>query len=95
MDRYFDFFSKLASFVDIRLLRFEDLNHFFYYFELLSDIERDKGQGFGVALEGYLRSYRFGGCQKCLRWYSGLPPSQRMEPHLSIAGPKPVHSLPP
>jgi hypothetical protein len=79
MDRYFDFFTKLASFTDIGLLTFRDLKYFFYYFELLAGIEKYKGSGFEQALNRYLDAYRFGGCRKCLDAYRRLPPSLREE----------------
>jgi|ERR1019366_9816869 hypothetical protein len=79
MDRYFDFFTKLASFTDIGLLTFRDLKYFFYYFELLVGIEKYKGSGFEQALNRYLGAYRFGGCRKCLDAYRRLPPSLREE----------------
>jgi len=83
MDRYFDFFTKLASFTEIGLLSFRDLRYFYYYFELLVGIEKYKGAGFDQALNRYLESYRFGGCRKCLDAYRKLPPSLKEELQLT------------
>jgi hypothetical protein len=79
LDRYFDFFGKLESFIDVRLLTFGDLKYFYYYFELLTGIEKYKGKGFEQALNRYLEGYRFRGCRKCLDEYHRLPQSPRQE----------------
>jgi hypothetical protein len=92
LDRYFDFFSKLGSFVDIHLLKFQDLKYFYYYFELLVGIEKYKGTGFEQSLTRYLDAYRFGDCQKCLDAYRKLPSSLRDELQLSQQG---SHRQPP
>jgi len=83
LDRYFDFFGKLASFLDIRLLRFEELKYFYYYLELLAGIEGYKGKGFEAALTQYLEAYRFRGCRRCLDDYRRLPRSEREELQLT------------
>jgi len=85
LDRYFDFFGKLASFMDVRLLKFKELKYFYYYFELLEGIEKYKGKGFEQTLNRYLVAYRFRDCQKCLDEYRRLPISQREE--LQLSGP--------
>lgn len=82
-DRYFDFFGKLYSFVDVRLLSFRDLNYFYYYFELMASIDRYKEPGFSAALDRYLTCYRFNGCKKCLESYLKLPQSFREELQLA------------
>ena len=79
LDRYFDFFGKLNSFVEINLITFKDLRYFYYYFELLAGIERYKGQGHGRSLQRYLESYCFRGCLKCLDMYQALPKLHREE----------------
>jgi len=84
LDRFFDFFVKLASFIDVGVLKFGDLKYFYYYLELLAGIEKFKGTGFEKALYRYLDAYRFGGCRKCLDAYRKLPRSQREE--LQISG---------
>ena len=86
LDRYFDFFGKLWSFVEIRLLGFRELRYFYYYLELLAEIERYKGAGFEKALNGYLDAYRLGGCRKCLVTYRELPHPQREELDLPANG---------
>lgn len=83
LDRYLDFFGKLASFMDVHLLKFKELKYFYYYFELLAGIEKYKGKGFEQALNRYLEAYRFSGCRKCLDEYRRLPRSQREELQLS------------
>jgi hypothetical protein len=83
LDRFFDFIGKLSSFIDVRLLNFRELRYFYYYFELLTQIEKYKGAGFDQALNGYLDAYRFTGCRKCCDLYRKLPQSQREELQLS------------
>jgi hypothetical protein len=83
LDRYFDFFGKLESFVDIHLLTFQDLKYFYYYLELLVGIDKYKGPGFAQSLSKYLGAYRLGDCQKCLDAYREMPPSLREELQLS------------
>jgi len=78
LDRYFDFFGKLASLVEVRLFTFTDLKYFYYYFELLAKIEEYKNSDFVPALNKYLNAYRFVNCRTCLEMYRNLPPSQRM-----------------
>lgn len=86
LDRFFDFFGKLDSFIDIGLLKFKDLNYFYYYFELLVQIEKYKGiVGFNEILKNYLNAYHFSGCEKCLEMYRRLPSSQRVELNLPDA----------
>jgi hypothetical protein len=87
LDRFFDFIQKLSSFIDVGLLNFKDLKYFYYYFELLTGIERYKGPGFGNALNRYLDAYRFSGCRKCCDLYRKLPQSQRVELQLSAQVP--------
>lgn len=86
LDRYFDFFGKLESFIEVRLITFRDLKYFYYYFELLTGVEKYKGKGFEQALNRYLEAYRFRGCRKCLDEYQRLPRSQREELQLSQPG---------
>ena len=86
LDRFFDFIEKLSSFIDVRLLSFKDLKYFYYYFELLTGIEKYKGPGFQNALNTYLDAYRFSGCRKCCDLYRHLPQSLRAELRLSAQG---------
>lgn len=86
LDRYFDFFGKLRSFMDVGLFKLKDLKYFYYYLELLVTVEKYKGSGFEEALLGYLNAYRFIGCRKCLDEYRQLPPSQRVELIIPEAG---------
>jgi len=83
LDRFFDFMEKLFSFIDIGLLNFKDLKYFYYYFELLTGIERYKGAGFEDAFNKYLTAYRFSGCRNCCDLYRKLPKSQRKVLQLS------------
>jgi hypothetical protein len=83
LDRYFDFLGKLASFIEIRLIKFKELKYFYYYFELLVRIEKYKGKGFEESLKRYLEAYRFNGCRKCLDEYRKLPKSQQEELQLT------------
>jgi hypothetical protein len=83
VDRYFDFFGKLASFIDVGLLNFADLKYFYYYFELLTGIEKYKGAGFEHVLNKYMDAYCFGSCRKCLAMYGKLPSSRREQLQLS------------
>jgi hypothetical protein len=83
LDRYFDFFGKLDSFIEIKLLKFRDLKYFYYYFELLAGIDKYKGSGFEERLKKYLDTYHFVGCRSCLDQYRRLPRSQRTELQLS------------
>ncbi|MBI5101574.1 MAG: hypothetical protein HZB33_07060 [Nitrospirae bacterium] len=86
LDKYFDFFGKLYSLVDINLLRFKDLIYFYYYFELLVNIYKYKGKDFEPALNKYLDAYHFIGCKKCLSEYRKLPAEQRVELELAATG---------
>ncbi len=88
LDRFFDFIEKLSSFIDVRLLDFKDLKYFYYYFELLTGIERYKGKDFEDALNRYLDAYRFSGTRKCCDLYRKLPQSQRAELQLSAQAPR-------
>lgn len=83
LDRFFDFKGKLSSFIEVGLLDFKELNYFYYYFELLTGIEKYKGAEFETALDRYLTAYRFFGCRKCCDLYRNLPRSQRAELELS------------
>jgi len=86
LDRFFDFMGKLSSFIEVGLLDFRELKYFYYYFELLTGIEKYKGKGFENALKGYLSAYRFSGCGKCCDFYRKLPESRREELQLSALG---------
>lgn len=90
LDRYFDFFGKLESFVAVRLLKLQELRYFYYYLELLARIEEHKGQGAEAALEQYLDAYGFHGCRKLLHDYRRLPRKERVDIRLPRPEPTPL-----
>lgn len=79
LDHFFDFFEKLWTFVDIRLLDFEDIRFFYYYFELVGACDKYKNPEIKKALEQYVIAYHFHGVQKCVERYLRLPDSKRVQ----------------
>lgn len=73
-DSFFDFFHKLYSFQRNGLLKFNDFAYFFYYFELLRDIEHYKGNdGLKNIVANYIDSYHFIGIRHLIKQYELNP----------------------
>ena len=73
-DSFFDFFHKLYSFQRSGLLSFGDFAYFYYYFELLRDIEHYKGnKGLKQIVTKYIDSYHFIGIRHLLKQYELNP----------------------
>ncbi|MDR2206973.1 MAG: hypothetical protein LBE36_12560 [Flavobacteriaceae bacterium] len=74
-DSFFDFFHKLYSFQKSELLKFEDFAYFFYYFELIRDIEHYKkgNEGLKVIVSKYIDKYHFIGIKHLLKQYERHP----------------------
>ncbi|MHB1037867.1 MAG: hypothetical protein ACYC35_25815 [Pirellulales bacterium] len=73
-DAFLDYFDKLYSLRVNRLVAFQDLTYFFYWFELIRDIGLYK-QDYRIkaSLDGYIRAYRFVGVHELLLEYSKSP----------------------
>ena len=73
-DSFFDFFHKLYSFQKSGLLTFNDFTYFYYYFELLRDIENYKRQKeLKPIIDKYIDSYHFIGIRFLLKQYENNP----------------------
>jgi hypothetical protein len=79
-DAFFDFFEKLYSFQKRELLAFEDFDYFYYWLELVRDIEKYKGSPeIQKAIDQYIDSYYFIGVRKLLTQYSKNPQPLALE----------------
>lgn len=72
-DSFFDFFHKLYSFQKSNLLSFNDFAYFYYYLELLRDIENYKGEGYKKVFDEYIKGYQFIGIKTLLEEYKKNP----------------------
>jgi len=73
-DSFFDFFHKLYSFQRSGLLDFGDFAYFYYYFELIRDIEHYKGhKELKTIIVKYIDSYHFIGIRHLLNQYDLKP----------------------
>lgn len=73
-DTFFDYFHKLYSFQKSSLLIFKDFNYYYYYFELLRDIENYKGdKKYKSLFDNYIESYYFIGIKSLLNQYVKNP----------------------
>lgn len=73
-DAFFDFFHKLYSFQKSKLLIFKDFAYFYYYFELLRDVETYKGDiKYKTLFREYIENYYFIGIESLLKEYSKKP----------------------
>jgi len=70
LDVFFDFFEKIDSYWGIKLLRFRDLQYFYYWFESLRSMAVWKDEDCKNALDRYLRAYRFFGVKHLLDEYA-------------------------
>jgi hypothetical protein len=80
-DAFFDFFDKLHAFLKAGLLSFqEDCTYFYYWLELIRDIEHYKAsKEIKKALYEYIEAYRFSGVKEMLAEYSENPQPLRIK----------------
>lgn len=74
LDVFFDFFEKVESYVSIGLLRFKDLNYFYYWFEALRSMDTWKNIECKRALDHFLHTYQFFGVERLLAQYTRTVP---------------------
>jgi len=74
LDAFFDFFEKVESYWSIGLLKFRDLQYFYYWFEGLRSMDKWKSVECKNALERYLQTYRFFGVKGLLSEYAKIVP---------------------
>jgi hypothetical protein len=75
LDVFFDFFEKIESYRSIGLLRFGDLQYFYYWFESLRSMRLWKDNECKIALDSYLHAYRFFGVERLLVEYCNEVPT--------------------
>jgi hypothetical protein len=73
-DKFFDFFDKLEGFRRNKLIKMSDLTYFNYWFELVHNIGRYKGnESIKRTIDAYVKTYNFQGFQELLKLYSKSP----------------------
>lgn len=74
LDVFFDFFEKVESYRQIGLLKFKDLQYFYYWFEGLRSMDTWKSVECKNALDNYVQAYRFFGAKRLLDEYAKVVP---------------------
>jgi len=70
-DSFLDFFHKVYGFWESKVFRFEDLQYFYYWFELLYGIgDYKQTPTLQTTISDYIKNYRFVGIENLLKRYA-------------------------